>query len=374
MARQLIGFVSLGCAARRAWSTQTGSQPTAVDGAYLIRQRTLVNDVEATGVGLHSGAQVRLTIRPAHADTGIVFRRTDLCPSATVKAAAANVVDTQFATTIGVGDVRVSTVEHLMAAFAGFGIDNACVDVSGPELPIMDGSAAPYVALIEDAGIEKQSRPKRFLKIVREVAYTDGAASARLSPYDDGFRVEYTMNYDHPFLRDQCQHAAVDVSTSAFVRDVSRARTFGFLAELEELRARNLVRGGSLDNAIVVDDDGILNTDGLRYDDEFVKHKILDAIGDLYLCGHPIIGAFTGHQSGHGSNNALLRLLLADPSAFVSTTCESTDLAADKAAPVNGAAASSTQAQRNKITQQFAMQTAAAVVSTNGAAARSTRA
>lgn len=243
-----------------------------------------------------------------------------------MKAVAANVVDTRLATTIGVGEVRVGTVEHLMAAFAGFGIDNALVDLSGPELPIMDGSAEPYVALIEDAGIEEQSQPKHFLKVVREVAYRDGKSMARLTPHA-GFRVEYTMNYDHPFFADKCQHAAVDVSTRAFVHDVSRARTFGFLADVEELRARDLIRGGSLDNAIVVDDDGILNTDGLRYHDEFVKHKILDAIGDLHLCGHPIIGAFAGYQSGHGTNCALLRQLLASPGAFVWTTCEAPDIA-----------------------------------------------
>ena len=286
----------------------------------MIGQKTLASDVQITGVGLHSGAWSRLTIHPAPADTGIVFRRTDLCQGATVRAVAANVVDTELATTIGHGAMRVSTVEHLMAAFAGFGIDNACVDLSGPELPILDGSAAPYVDLIQTAGIARQRRPKRFLKIVREVSCSDGAATARLLPHD-GFRVEYTMNYDHPFFADQCQYAAVDVCTSAFVRDVSRARTFGFLADMEALRARDLVRGGSLENAIVVDDDGILNTDGLRYEDEFVKHKILDAIGDLYLCGHPIIGAFAGYQSGHGTNYALLQALFADPSAYEWATC-----------------------------------------------------
>ena len=304
-------------------NVQTPSRVARHDGACLIGQmgqRTLASEVEVSGVGLHSGAHSRLTIHPAPTDTGIVFRRTDLCRNAIVKAVAANVVDTKLATTIGHDGMRVSTVEHLMAAFAGFGIDNASVDLSGPELPILDGSAAPYVALIQSAGIKKQRRPKRFLKVVREVVYSDGTATARLSPHD-GFRVEYTMNYDHPFFADQCQHAAVDVCTCTFVRDVSRARTFGFLAELEELRARDLVRGGSLENAIVVDDEGILNTDGLRYDDEFVKHKILDAIGDLYLCGHPIIGAFAGDQSGHGTNHALLRELFADPSAYEWATC-----------------------------------------------------
>ena len=185
-------------------------------------------------------------------------------------------------------------------------------------MPIMDGSAAPFVALVHEAGIAEQDAPKRFLRVTREVTWTDGCAVATLRPYD-GFRVEYTMNYDHPFFASQCQHAVVEVSTTAFVRDVSRARTFGFLAELEALRAKDLARGGSLDNAIVVDDEGILNEDGLRYDDEFVKHKILDAIGDLYVCGHPILGAFSGYRSGHAANHALLRTLL-DSNAYEPVT------------------------------------------------------
>ena len=275
--------------------------------------------MHAKGVGLHTGQDVELTIRPTHPDAGIVFRRCDL--GCSVAAKAENVVDTQLATTLGDDDVRISTIEHLMATFAGLGIDNAQVDVSGSELPIMDGSAAPFVRLIRAAGIEEQPAPKRFLEVTREVSWTDGWAVTTLSPHD-GFRLEYTMNYDHPYFEGLSQHATVDFSSRAFIRDISRARTFGFLSDIERLRAMDLVRGGSLDNAVVVDDDGVLNDEGLRCEDEFVKHKILDAIGDLYVAGHPIIGAFSGYQSGHGSNNGLVRQLLADPRSYRSVTFE----------------------------------------------------
>ncbi|MCE2459647.1 MAG: UDP-3-O-acyl-N-acetylglucosamine deacetylase [Pseudomonadales bacterium] len=285
----------------------------------MIRQRTLAGPVHAKGVGLHSGKEVDLTIRPAYPDAGIVFRRCDLGYS--VKANVHNVVDTQLATTLGDDEARISTIEHLMAAFAGLGIDNAQVDVSGAELPIMDGSAAPFVRLMQTAGIEEQPVPKRFLEVTREVSWTDGCAVTTLSPHE-GFRLEYTMNYDHPYFAGLCQHATVDFSSRAFVRDISRARTFGFLSDIERLRAMDLVQGGSLDNAVVVDDDGVLNDEGLRYEDEFVKHKILDAIGDLYVAGHPIIGAFSGYQSGHGANNALVKQLLADSGSYRSVTFE----------------------------------------------------
>jgi UDP-3-O-[3-hydroxymyristoyl] N-acetylglucosamine deacetylase len=288
----------------------------------LISQRTLQKTVRTTGVGLHTGEDVQLTIGPATTDTGIVFRRSDSGRDADIKAKPGNVVDTQLATTLGEGSVRISTVEHLMAAFAGLGIDNARVEVSAGELPIMDGSAAPFVHLIQRAGITEQPAPKRFIEVMREVTWTDGYAMTTLSPHD-GFHLEYTMNYDHPFFEDQCQHVAVDFSSSTFVRDVSRARTFGFMADVERLRAMDLVRGGSLENSVVMDDDGVLNHEGLRYVDEFARHKILDAIGDLYLAGHPIIGAFRGYQSGHGSNNALVRQLLADPGAYRCVTFES---------------------------------------------------
>lgn len=277
--------------------------------------------MQTKGVGLHTGHDVSLMIRPAAPDTGIVFRRSDMCRGAVIKASADNVVDTQLATTLGGDDFRISTVEHLMAALAGLGLDNAEVDVDGTELPIMDGSAAPFVRLLGAAGIEEQPAPKRFIMVMREVSWTDGWAVTTLSPHE-GFRLEYTMDYDHPYFESQCQHAAVDFSSEAFIRDISRARTFGFLSDIERLQAMDLVRGGSLDNAVVVDDDGVLNDEGLRYEDEFVKHKILDAIGDLYVAGHPIIGSFTGYRSGHRSNNALIRQLLADPGSHRSVTFE----------------------------------------------------
>lgn len=281
----------------------------------MLRQRTTRKAVSIAGVGLHSGDGTRLTVRPAAAGTGIVFRRIDHGLGEPVAATVANVVDTRLATTLGRGDVRVATVEHLLAAFAGLGVDNALVDVAGPELPAMDGSAAPFVRLLRAAGVREVPAPKRFLRVLREVSVADGGAVARLQPYD-GFRVEYTMEYDHPFFDGQPHHAVVDFATATFERDVSRARTFGFLADVAKLQAVGLALGGGLDNAVVLDDDGIVNDGGLRYQDEFAKHKILDAIGDLYLCGHPIIGAFTGHRSGHTTNNALLRKLLADRTSY----------------------------------------------------------
>lgn len=272
------------------------------------------------GVGLHSGAQVRATIRPAPANVGIVFRRGDVAPGACVKASAANVVDTQLAVTLGDGATRVGTVEHLMAAFSGLGIDNAVVDLAGPELPIMDGSAAMFADRLAAAGTRDQDAPRRYLKVTREVCYRDGDAVARLAPYD-GFRADYTMRYDHPYFAAANGHgprqcAAVDFATENFARDLSRARTFGFLEDIERLWAGGFARGGSLENAIVIDDHGVLNEGGLRFDDELPKHKILDAIGDLYLCGYAVLGAFSGHQSGHASNHGLLRRLLDDADAY----------------------------------------------------------
>ena len=266
-------------------------------------------------MGLHSGGSARLTIRPAGAGTGIIFRRIDQGLGEPVAATAANVVDTRLATTLGRGETRVATVEHLLAAFAGLGVDNAFVDVAGPEVPVMDGSAAPFVRLLRAAGVTEVAAPKRFLRVLREVAVADGAAVAKLQPYD-GFRVEYTMEYDHPFFHGRPQYAVVDFATATFERDVSRARTFGFLADVAKLQATGLALGGGLDNAVVLDEYGIVNAGGLRYRDEFAKHKILDAIGDLYLCGCPIIGAFTGHRSGHATNNAVLRKLLADQESY----------------------------------------------------------
>jgi len=287
----------------------------------MIRQRTLKNVIRATGVGLHTGNKVYLTLRPAAPDTGVVFRRVDLDPPVDIMACPSNVGDTRLSTTLVNGDARVSTVEHLLSAFAGLGIDNAYVDVSAAEVPIMDGSAGPFVFLIQSAGIEEQNRPKRFIRIKREVAVEDGDKFARFEPFD-GFKVGFSIDFDHPAFVSRTQSATVDFSATSFVKEVSRARTFGFLRDIEALRQQNLALGGSLDNAVVVDDYRILNDDGLRYEDEFVKHKILDAIGDLYLLGHSLIGSFCGHKSGHALNNRLLRTLLADASAWEEVTFE----------------------------------------------------
>lgn len=280
-----------------------------------LAQRTLNNTIRATGVGLHTGEKVYLTLRPAPVDSGIVFVRTDLDQALVFPAHALNVGSTHMATSLTDGRHELSTIEHLMSAFAGLGIDNAVVEVSASELPIMDGSAAPFVFLLQSAGICEQDVSKKFVRILKTVRYEQDDVSAELSPHD-GFQLNYTLKYDHPVFKRHEHTVCVDFSTTAFVKEVSRARTFGFLADYEKLREMNLAKGGSLDNAIVVDEFKIVNEEGLRLEDEFVKHKILDAIGDLYLLGHGIIGKFTGYKSGHGLNNALLRKLLADESAY----------------------------------------------------------
>jgi len=285
----------------------------------MIRQRTLKNVIRATGVGLHTGEKVFLTLRPAAPDTGVVFRRVDLKEPVEIHARAGNVGDTLLSTTLVNGSVRVSTVEHLLSAFAGLGIDNAYVDVSAPEVPIMDGSAGPFVFLIQSAGVEEQNAPKRFIRIKKRVMVQDGDKWASFEPFN-GFKVSFGIEFDHPAFKERTQSATVDFSSTSFVREVSRARTFGFLRDIEMLRARKLALGGSLDNAIVVDDYRILNEDGLRYEDEFVKHKILDAIGDLYLLGHSLIGAFSGFKSGHALNNRLLKALMATADAWEEVT------------------------------------------------------
>jgi len=281
----------------------------------MIRQRTLKNIIRATGVGLHTGEKVYMTLRPAAVDTGIVFRRVDANPPIDIPARAGNVGDTRLSTTLVKGETRISTVEHLLSALAGLGIDNAYIDLSAPEVPIMDGSAGPFVFLVQSAGIEEQNAPKRFIRIKRSVVVEEGDKWAKFEPFE-GFKVSFSIDFDHPVFKGRVQEAAVDFSTTSFVKEVSRARTFGFMRDLELLRERSLALGGSLDNAIVVDDYRILNEDGLRYEDEFVKHKVLDAIGDLYLLGHSLIGAFSGHKSGHALNNRLLRALMADESAW----------------------------------------------------------
>jgi UDP-3-O-[3-hydroxymyristoyl] N-acetylglucosamine deacetylase len=281
----------------------------------MLNQRTLKNVIRATGVGLHTGKKVLVTFRPAPPDRGIIFRRVDLDPVVEIPARAENVGDTSLSTSLTREGVRISTVEHLLSAFAGLGIDNAYVDLSAPEVPIMDGSAGPFVFLIQSAGFQEQSEPKRFIRIKKPISVHDGDKWARFEPFS-GFKVSFAIEFDHPFFQQSSKHAEIDFSTTSFVKEVSRARTFGFMREVEWLRGRNLALGGSLDNAVVVDDYRVLNEDGLRYEDEFVKHKILDAIGDLYLLGHSLIGAFHGHKSGHELNNQLLRKLIATQSAW----------------------------------------------------------
>ncbi|MEZ5465977.1 MAG: UDP-3-O-acyl-N-acetylglucosamine deacetylase [Lysobacteraceae bacterium] len=285
----------------------------------MIKQRTLKNVIRATGVGIHSGEKVYLTLRPAAVDTGIVFRRVDLPEPVEIKACAECVGETSMSTTLVQDGVRVATVEHLLSAMAGLGIDNAYVDLSSAEVPIMDGSAGPFVFLIQSAGIEEQSVPKRFVRIKKTLTVKDGDKWARFEPFD-GFKVGFTIDFDHPIFTRGTSNAEIDFSTTSFVKEVSRARTFGFMRDIEMLRERNLVLGGSMENAVVLDDYRVLNDDGLRYEDEFVKHKILDAIGDLYLLGHSLVGAFYGYKSGHGLNNQLLRALLADRSAWEEVT------------------------------------------------------
>lgn len=295
----------------------------------MIRQRTLKTTIRATGVGLHTGDKVYLTLRPAPVDTGIVFRRVDLDPIVEIDATPENVGDTTLSTCLVKDDVRISTVEHLMSAMAGLGLDNAYIDVSAPEVPIMDGSASPFVFLLQSAGITEQNAHKKFIKIKKKITVKDGDKTATFEPFD-GFKVAFTIDFDHPVFKKSKQTSVIDFSSSSFVKEVSRARTFGFMKDIEFLRAHNLALGGSQDNAIVMDDFRVLNEDGLRYDDEFVKHKILDAIGDLFLLGHSLIGSFSGYKSGHALNNQLIRTLIADESTWELATYDDA-----KAAPVS---------------------------------------
>jgi UDP-3-O-[3-hydroxymyristoyl] N-acetylglucosamine deacetylase len=277
----------------------------------LVKQRSLKNMIRATGVGLHTGAKVYMTLRPAPANTGIVFRRTDLDPPVEIKGEPYAVGDTRLSSCLERGGVRVSTVEHLMSALAGLGVDNAYVDLTAAEVPIMDGSAGPFVFLLQSAGIEEQNARKKFFRILKPVEVREGDKWVRFEPHN-GFKLTMSIDFAHPVFDKTPQSVTVDFSTTSFVKEVSRARTFGFMQDVETMRAQGLALGGSLDNAIVMDEYRVLNTDGLRYEDEFVKHKVLDAIGDLYLLGHPLIGAFSGHKTGHALNNRLLRRLMED--------------------------------------------------------------
>jgi len=281
----------------------------------VIKQRTLKNMIRATGVGLHTGRKVELTLRPAAPNTGIVFRRVDLPKVAEIPANPFSVTDTRLCSALEADGGKVMTVEHLMSALAGLGIDNVYIDLDSAEVPIMDGSASPFVFLIQSAGVEEQNAPKKFIRVRKTLEVTDGDKWVRITPYN-GFRVTLTVDFAHPVFEHDGQEVTVDFADTSFVREISRARTFGFMHEVEALRSNGLALGGSLDNAVVMDEFRVLNTDGLRYDNELVKHKALDAIGDLYLLGHPLIGAFSGHKSGHALNNRLCRALLQDESAW----------------------------------------------------------
>ena len=287
----------------------------------MIRQRTLRNSIKATGVGLHTGDKVLLTLCPAPVDTGIVFRRTDLNPVAEIPARADLVGETTLSTCLIHGEARVSTIEHLLSAMAGLGVDNAYVDVTAPEIPIMDGSAAPFVFLLQSAGIVEQHAAKKFIRVRREVTVTDGDKTASFLPLE-GFKISFGIDFDHPVFKHRAATTEIDFSTTSFVREVSRARTFGFVEEIEYLRSTGLARGGSMDNAVVIDDYKVLNHGGLRYDDEFVKHKVLDAIGDLYLLGYSLIGEYRAFKSGHALNNQALRTLIANKDAWEMVTFE----------------------------------------------------
>ena len=281
----------------------------------MLKQRTLKTLVRATGVGLHSGVKVTMILRPAPVDTGIVFRRVDLEPPVDLPAQPHGVGDTRMASTLQQGEAKLSTIEHLMSALAGLGIDNIYVDVDAPELPIMDGSAAPFVFLLQSGGIEEQNAPKKFIRIKKTVRVEEGDKWAELSPYE-GFRLDFSIIFNHPAVDQTGRQVSVDFADNSYVREVARARTFGFMQDIEYMRDHGLALGGSLDNAIVMDEYRVLNSDGLRYNDEFVKHKVLDAIGDLYVAGHPILGAFSAFKSGHGLNNKLLRAVLDDATAW----------------------------------------------------------
>jgi UDP-3-O-[3-hydroxymyristoyl] N-acetylglucosamine deacetylase len=281
----------------------------------MLKQRTLKTPTKTTGVGLHTGARVELVLRPAPADTGIVFIRTDLPVPVTIPAKAEHVGDTRLSSTLKFGGTSISTVEHLMSALAGVGIDNIYIDVAGPEIPIMDGSAGPFVFLLKSAGFVEQAAAKRYLRVLSTVEVSDGDKSARFDPFD-GCRLDFTIDFPHPVFGSENRHVVVDFAEDSYAKEVARARTFGFMQDMDALRSAGLALGGSLQNAIVLDEAKILNAEGLRYDNEFVRHKLLDAIGDLYLLGAPLIGQYTAYKSGHALNNKLARAFLARPDAF----------------------------------------------------------
>jgi len=288
----------------------------------MLRQSTLKKLIKTTGVGLHTGARVDLTLRPAAPDTGIVFHRVDLPQPISIPADARNVGDTRLSSSLELNGARVSTVEHLMSALAGLGIDNLHVDVAGPELPILDGSAGPFVFLLQSAGIEEQSAPKRYLRIKSPVEIRQDDKWARFEPHH-GFVLDFTIDFPHPVFGSENRHVVIDFAEHSYTKEVSRARTFGFMQDVEAMRSAGLALGGSLQNAVVLDETRVLNSEGLRYDNEFAKHKVLDAIGDLYLLGHALIGRYAAYKSGHALNNAVSRLLLTRPDAFDLVTFQS---------------------------------------------------
>lgn len=290
----------------------------------MVKQRTLKTSVSVTGVGLHSGEKVTLSLRPAAVNSGIVFRRVDVKPVEEIKARADLVHDTRLSTCMEQNGVRIATIEHLMSALAGLGIDNAIIEMDGAEVPIMDGSAGTFIFLLQSAGIVEQSAAKKFIRIKKTVEVKQGDKWVRFEPYN-GYKLTFTINFAHPVFANTKQHVTVDLDEHSYIRDISRARTFGFMQDVENMRAQGLALGGSLDNAIVMDEYRVLNADGLRFEDEFVKHKVLDAIGDLYMLGHAVIGAFSGFKSGHALNNALLRELLADDEAWEFVTFDNAD-------------------------------------------------
>ena len=299
----------------------TDGDQSSVNSHMMVKQRTLKQIARTVGIGLHSGTKVQLALRPAAADTGVVFRRIDVDPPVDIPLMPENVVDTRMATTIGRGDVRVATIEHLMSALAGLGIDNCYVDVDAPEIPIMDGSAASFVFLIQAAGISEQAASKKFARVVKSIEFRDGDAWARLEPYF-GFKLKFSIAFNHPAIDATEQMVEVDFARDSYIKEVSRARTFGFVNDVEALRKAGLAIGGSFENAIVMDEYRVLNADGLRAGDEIAKHKMLDAIGDLAVLGHPLIGSYVAHKSGHAINNKLLRALTADKAAFELVTFE----------------------------------------------------
>ena len=287
----------------------------------MLRQRTLKSLVHATGVGLHTGRKVRIALRPAQPDTGVVFRRLDLPSAPEIPARGDLVGETRLCSCLVSGDTKIYTIEHLMSALAGLGVDNVHVDLDGPEVPIMDGSAAPFVLLIQQAGIEEQGAPKRFLRVKKRVEAKDGDKWAVLEPYE-GFKLSFSIVYDHPVIEKSNTSLTVDFASTSYLKEVARARTFGFMQDVEDLRDVGLALGGGLENAVVLDEYRVLNAGGLRFADEFIRHKILDAIGDLYLLGRPLLAAFSAHKSGHALNNRLLRELMADPAAVEVVTFE----------------------------------------------------